>query len=119
MALLDDLQTAASNGLAAGANAARAQGTALAGDFESLVKPNLDAIVVEVAAITQNRIDGDIGDDQARDDLSSQFGRIQTEALAMAELSELAVQIIVNAVLDVLKSAINTATTRAIGVGLF
>jgi hypothetical protein len=114
MALLNDLEAAATKALTAGVTAARAQGAALAGDFETLVKPNLDAIVVQVAAITQDRIDGAIGDDQARDDLSSQFGRVRTEALAMVELSELALQTIVNAVLAALKGAINAA----VGVAL-
>jgi predicted type IV restriction endonuclease len=119
MAVLDDLRTAVTNALSAGAGAARAQGTALATDFEKLVKPNLDAIVVEAAAIAQDRIDGNIGDDQARDDLATQFDRVQTEILAAAELSLLAAQVIINAVLDALKAAIDTATTRAIGVALF
>lgn len=116
--LLDDLTTAATNALSAGANAARAQGAALANDFETLIKPNLDAIVVQVAAITQDRIDGNIGDDQAKDDLGTQFDCIQPLVLATAQLALLAVQVIINTVLDSLKSVINAATTQAIGVGL-
>lgn len=109
MALLDDLKTAATDALSAGASAARAQGTALKGDFETLVKPNLDAIVVQIESITQDRINGIIGDDQARNDLNEQLARIQPLVLAMAELSLLAVQNIINAVLAALTAVINKA----------
>jgi hypothetical protein len=36
----------------------------------------------------------------------------------VAELALLAVQTIINAVLDALKTVVNTATTHAIGIGL-
>jgi len=118
MAILDDLRTAVTNAISAGANAARGQGTALKGDFENLVKPNLDDVVVQIAAITEDVIAGNISQAQAKDDLGTQLDRIQSVILAEAELALLAVQVIINSVINALKSAVNTATTGAIGVAL-
>ena len=119
MALLDDLSAAVTNALKAGADAARAQGAELANDFNTLVKPNLDSVVVAVASITEKRIAQQIGDDEARDLMGLAFDQVGTLILAMVELAELALQTIVNAVLASLKSVVNDATTRAIGVALF
>ncbi len=118
MAILDDLRQAASGALSAGAAAARGQGTALRADFENLVRPNLDAVLVQIAAITEDVVARNIGADQARDDLATQRDRVQAVILAAAELALLAVQVIINAILDALKSVVNAAATRAIGVGL-
>lgn len=118
MAILDDLRTAVTNAISAGANAARGQGTALKVDFEVLVKPNLDAIVVQIAAITEDLIDDNISLDQARDDLKTQLDNVQPLILAEAELALLAVQVIINAVMNALKSAVNAATTGAIGIAV-
>jgi hypothetical protein len=118
VAIVDDLRTAVTGGISAGATAARGQGAALKADFENLVKPNLEAVVVQIAAITQDLIAGDITQDQARDDLQTQFHDVQTIILAAAELALLAVQVIINAVIDALKSAINAATRGAVGFGL-
>jgi hypothetical protein len=118
VAILDDLRTVVTNAISAGANAARGQGAALKADFENLVKPNLDAVVVQIAAITDDVIAGNIGQEQARDDLRTQLDNIQPLILAVAELALLAVQVIINAVMDALKSAVNAATTGTIGVAL-
>ena len=118
MAIADDLRTAATNALSAGVNAARGQGAALRVDFEALVRPNLEAIVIQIAAITDDAVLGNIGAEQAREDLATQLGRIQPLILGMAELALLAVQVIVNAVLDAVKAVVNAATTRAIGIPL-
>ena len=118
MAILDDLKAAATNALSAGATAARGQGAALKADFENLVKPNLDDIVTKIAAITEDVIADNISPEQARDDLGTQLDRIKPLVLAMAELALLAVQVIINAVMDALKSAVNAATTGAIGIAV-
>jgi hypothetical protein len=114
MTLLDDLKNATLSALSAGASAARTQGTALKNDFENLMKPNLDAIMIDVAAITQAHIDRTIGDDQARDDLKTQFDKVQSLVLATAELLLEAVQNIINAVLKALTAAINAAVGIAL-----
>ena len=118
LAIEDDLRAAVTAALSAGIAAARKQGSALGADFESLVKPNLDAIVVRIAAIAEDRVIGTIDDDQAREDISSQLDTVRPIILAAGELALLAVQTIVNAVLDALKAALNTATTHAIGIAL-
>jgi hypothetical protein len=118
MAIVDDLRQGATAALSAGASAVRGQGAALTADFENLVRPNLDAILIQVAAITEDVVAGNIGTDQARDDLVTQLDRVQPLILAVAELALLAVQTIINAVLDALKTVVNAATTHAIGVGL-
>ena len=118
MAIADDLKTALTGALSAGANAARGQGAALKADFETLVLPNLEAIAIQVGAITDDLIANNIGVDQWRDDLATQRERIQPLILGAAELGLLAVQVIINAVLDALKTALNAATTRAIGIAL-
>jgi hypothetical protein len=118
MALQDDLAKAASEALSAGATQARNEGKALAGDFEALVRPNLDDIVARIAAITAARIAGTINDELAQINLGQQFKRIQDLAIGEAELVLQAVQDILNAVIDALKTVINAATTHAIGFAL-
>jgi hypothetical protein len=118
MPIVDDVKTALTNALSAGANAARGQGVALKQDFETLVRPNLEAIAAEVAAIVEDLVAGNISADQARDDLATQSSRIEPLILGAAELALLAVQVIINAVLDALKAAVNAATSRAVGIAL-
>jgi hypothetical protein len=118
MAILDDLTKAASDAISTGAKAARGQGTALKGDFEKLLKPNFEAILVQIAAITEDAIAKNIGPAQAKSDLATQLDRVQPLVLAIAELSLLAVQVIIDAILDALKAVVNTATTHAIGIAL-
>lgn len=119
MAIPDDLRTAANRALSAGVAAARGQGTALSADYENLVKPNLQAVVVRIAAIAKDLLDGNIENDQARDQINTQFDNVPPVIMAAAELAALAVQTIVNAVLNALKAAVNTVTTHAIGIALF
>ncbi len=116
MALVDDLQKAATDTLVAGATAARNQGLALAADFESLVRPNLLDVSERVAAITAARIAGTINDDLAKLNLQQQFERIADLAIGQAELVVLAVQNILNAIIDALRAVVNAASTRAIGI---
>lgn len=118
MAILDDLKTAVTSAISAGTSAARGQGTAIKGDFENLVKPNLDAVAVQIAAITEDVITGNISQDQAKEDLGTQLDNIQPLILAEAELALLAVQVIIDAVINALKSVVNTVTKGAIGVAL-
>ncbi len=114
MPIVDDLTNLATAALNAGATAARAQGAALSGDFENLVKPNLDDIVAQIAAITEDVVAGNIGADQAKDDLSTQMDRIEPLILTEAELALLAVQVIIQAVENALKGAVNTAAGVAL-----
>ena len=114
MAVIDDLRQAVSGAISAGASAARAQGVALKGDFESLVKPQLDDVLVRVAGITKDFIAGNILKDQAQDDLTEQRNRVVPIILGEAELALLAVQTIINAVMDALKTAVNTAAGIAL-----
>jgi predicted type IV restriction endonuclease len=118
LAILDDLRTAATQAVTAGVNAAKGQGAALRADFETLVKPRLDAVVIQIAAITDDVVAGIIGAEQAREDLKTQLDNIEPLILAVSELALLAVQVIINAIMDALKAAVNTATTRGIGIAL-
>lgn len=114
MAILDDLRQAVTNAVSAGADAARAQGTALRGDFENLVRPQLDGVLVQVAAITSDFVDGNISQEQAQSDLATQCNRIRPIIIGAAELELLAVQTIIKAVLDALKAAVKGAAGVAI-----
>jgi hypothetical protein len=118
MAILDDLKQAATQAISAGASALRGQGTALGADFENLVRPQLDGILIDIADITEDLTAGNIGAEQARDDLQTQLDRVQPVILAVAELELLALQTVINAVLDALKTAVNAATTRGIGIAV-
>jgi hypothetical protein len=111
---MDDLREAMSNAISAGTGAARAQGTAIKGDFETLIKPQLDDIAVQMASITSDFIAGNIGKEQAQEDLQDQCDRIQPLVLAEAELALMAVQQIINAVVTALKTAVNTAAGLAL-----
>ncbi|HUK10187.1 MAG TPA: hypothetical protein VLX09_20110 [Stellaceae bacterium] len=114
MAIVDDIRSAVESAISAGATAARGQGAALSSDFETLVKPNFEAIVTQTAAISEDLITGNIGPDQARDDLQTQLDNVEPIILAESELALLAVQVIINAVISALKSAVNTATGIAL-----
>jgi hypothetical protein len=114
MAVIDDLRQAVSSAVTAGSSAARAQGTALKGDFENLVKPQLDDILVQIEWITSQFAVGDIAQDQAEDDLTEQSHRIVPVILGVAELDELALQTIINAVMDALRAAVNKAAGIAL-----
>jgi len=57
---------------------------------------------------------GDIAQDQAQDDLTEQCNRVTPVILGVAELAVLAVQAIINAVMDALKAVVN----RAAGIAL-
>jgi hypothetical protein len=118
MAIVDDLKTAVTKAISAGAEAARGQGKALSADYQNLLLPNLEAVVVQIAAITEDVIFGDITKDQALPQFTAQFDCIPPLILAEAELVLLGVQIITNAIMDALKSAVNAATTGAIGISL-
>jgi hypothetical protein len=118
MAPLDDLTQAAESTLTAGATTAPAQGVALAADYENLLRPNLQAIVVQLASITEACVTGTISKDLAELNLNQQFEQISDLAVAESELVLLAVQNIINAVINARKRVISTATTQAIGVGL-
>jgi hypothetical protein len=107
--ILDDLRQAATSAISAGATAARGQGTALRGDFENLVKPQLDDILIRIADIANDFRAGNILAPQAKDDLATQYNRVKPVILGVAELALEAVQVIINAVLDALKAAVNTA----------
>lgn len=115
MGVLDDLKTALTKGLDAGAAAVRQQGTAIKDDFTDFIRPNFDAIVAELAQIGEDRLAGRIGDQQAQDDAADQLASVKTILEAEAELGALAIQTIANAVLDALKSALNAA----VGIALF
>lgn len=118
MALLDDLRKAANDALAAGAMAARQEGVALASDFETLLKPNLEDIVVQIAAITEARIADTISADLAQANLRQQLDSIEDLAVAETELVLLAIQNILNAIIDALKAVVNAASSKAIGIAL-
>ncbi len=118
MALLADLRSAVEQAVSVGAGSLREQGTLLRADFENLVRPNIDDVLVRIADIGDDYTAGNIGPQQARDELQIQLGRVQTLIIAVAELALLAVQIIVNAVLDAIKGVVNAATTRFSGIAL-
>ena len=118
MALLEDLRSAVGQAVSVGVGSLREQGTLLRADFENLVRPNIDDILVRIADIGDDFTAGHIGPEQARDNLAIQLGRVQALIVAVAALALLAVQIVVNAVLDAIKGVINVATTRLSGVAL-
>jgi hypothetical protein len=114
MAIEDDVRQAVSAAISAGSSAARAQGIALKSDFEKVLKTQLDDVVVQTAAIAGDVALGNIGPDQAKDDLQTQKNRIVPIILGVAELAVLAVQTIINAVITALQAAVN----KAAGVAL-
>lgn len=114
MAVIDDLRQAVKVAVAAGSNAARSQGIALKGDFENLVVPELDDILVQIEAITADFVAQNIQQPQAKDDLSTQSNRVMPIILGVAELTMMAVQAIINAVMDAVKTVVN----KAAGVAL-
>jgi hypothetical protein len=114
MAILDDLRQASTQALSAGVSSLRGQGIALRADFENFVRPELDGILIMIADISADFAAGNIGAEQARDDLSTQLDRVQSVILAAAELAVLALQTIINAVLDALKTVVNTAAGIAL-----
>src|SRR5882762_9114336 len=118
MAIIDDLKHAATQTISAGANSLRGQGTALRGDFENLVRPELDGILLKIADITEDLTAGNIGAEQARDDLQTQLDRVQPVILGAADLALLALQTVINTVLDALKTVVNSATTRGVGIAV-
>lgn len=118
MAILDELRQAATQAISAGASSLRGQGTALRGDFENFIRPNLDGILIHIADISDDFIAGNIGPEQARDGLDTQMHSVRALILAAAELTLLAVQTVINAVLDALKTVVNAATTRATGIAV-
>jgi hypothetical protein len=118
MAILDELRTAATQALQAGASSLRGQGIALRADFENLLRPNLEGVLATIADISEDFIAGNIGPEQARDDLATQSDRVQALILATAELALVAIQIVINAVMDAIKTVVNAATTRAGGIAL-
>ncbi|HEX5314540.1 MAG TPA: hypothetical protein VFX38_06515 [Gammaproteobacteria bacterium] len=114
MAIVDDLTRALTDALSAGADAARAQGAALKGDFETLVRPQLEDIAAQAAQIAEDYVHGDIGEEQAEEDLAAQSHRIRPLILAESELVGLAAQTIVNSLLDALRKTVNTAAGIAL-----
>jgi hypothetical protein len=109
MTVLSDVQAAAENALTAGANAARNEGKGLAADLASQLKPNLLDIAAQIASITEARIAGTITTELAQLNLKQQFESIEDLAIAEEELVLLAIQDILNAVIDALKAAVNAA----------
>ena len=109
MTVLNDVQTAAEKALTAGMTAARNGGKGLAADLASQLKPNLLDIAAQIASITEARITGTITTELAQLNLKQQFESIRDLAVAEAELVLLAIQDILNAVIDALKAAVNTA----------
>lgn len=109
MTVLNDVQTAAEKALTAGMTAARNGGRGLAADLASQLKPNLLDIAAQIASITEARSTGTITTELAQLNLKQQFESIRDLAVAEAELVLLAIQDILNAVIDALKAAVNTA----------
>lgn len=114
MAILDDLRSAVTAAISTGANAAREQGTVLTADYNNLLLPNLDAVLIQIENITADVVAQNITPDQALPDYTTQFDCIPPLILAEAELVLLGVQVITNAVIGALKGVVNTA----IGVAL-
>jgi hypothetical protein len=114
MAILDELKKAATNALSAGATAARQQGTALTGDFVSLARAQLEDVLEQIASIAEDYTLENISKDQAHDDIQTQCHRIKPIVLGIAELATLAVQQIIDAILDALKATVNAAAGVAL-----
>jgi len=100
MAVIDDLRQAVKVAVAAGSNAARGQGAAL--------------ILVQIEAITADFVAKNILQPQAKDDLGTQSNRVMPIILGVAELTLMAVQAIINAVMDAVKTVVNKAAGIAL-----
>ena len=118
MAILDDLRTAATQGLSAGVASLRGQGAAVRADFENLIRPNLDGVLVTIAEISEDLTAGNITPEQARDDLATQRDRTRAVIFAAGELTLVALQVVVDAVMDAIRTVVNAASSRAVGVAL-
>jgi hypothetical protein len=114
MAILEDLKAAVTSAISAGADAARKQGTVLTADYNNQLLPNFDAVLIQIASITDDVVAQNITPTQAIPDFTTQFDCIPPLILAEAELVLLGVQVITNAVMDALKGVVNSA----IGVAL-
>ena len=118
MAVIDVLKPLVQSGISAGISTARSQGQALRADIDNLIKPQMEDVVKQIASITEARLADRIEDDQAQDAIRTQLDRIQPLLLALGELSLLAVQTIVNAILDAIKQGVDGILQGAIGITL-
>jgi len=64
--VVDVLRTAVNEAIWAGANAVRRKGLKLRADFETIIKPNLETVVIHAAAITVDFKSGNLTQDRLR-----------------------------------------------------
>jgi hypothetical protein len=109
MALADELTTALQNAAKAGATAAAKAGKDLTADINNFVLPNLVDIAVHIAAIVTKQRTGIYTPATAKALIDAQEGAIQTLVDTVATLAVLEAQIIVNAIIGALNTAVNAA----------
>jgi hypothetical protein len=109
MALVDDIFAALTAGAQAGAAAASTAAKDLTQDVRTFVIPHLHEVAVQVASIVTKRLNGTYSDLTAKTLIDSEEDAIQAIVETMVALTVLESQQIVNAVIDSLNKAVNTA----------
>ena len=109
MSIADDITNALKAGADAGAVAADTAGKNLLGDINSFVVPHLRDIGIQVASIIAKRLSGVFNDKTAQALIESQEDSVQVLVENLVALAALEAQTIVNAIVDALSKAVNTA----------
>jgi hypothetical protein len=109
MTIADDITGALQAGAQAGAAAASTAGRDLRGDIDNFVVPHLQDIGIQLASIVEKRKAGIFTDATAKALIDAQEGAIQTLVETMTTLAVLEAQNIVNAIVDALNKAVNSA----------
>src|SRR5215467_12414868 len=109
MSLADDITGALQAGAKAGAAAASTAAKDLRQDVQNFIVPHLRDIGIHVASIVEKRLAGIYTDVTAKALIDSQEDAIQVLVETMVALAVLEAQTIVNAIIDALNKAVNTA----------
>ena len=109
MTIADDITGALQAGAKAGAAAASTAGRDLRGDMDNFVVPHLQDIGLQLGSIVEKRLAGIFTDATAKALIDSQEGAIQTLVETTTTLAVIEAQNIVNAIVDALNKAVNSA----------
>jgi hypothetical protein len=114
MSIEEDITAALTAGAKAGAAAASTAGKDFSEDITKFVVPHLEDIGLQLASIVTKRLAGIYTDATAKALIDSEEDAIQTLVEAVTTLAVLDVQNIVNAIVDALNGAVNTAVGFAL-----
>ena len=114
MALVDDITKALQDGAKAGAAAASTGARDLSQDVQNFVVPHLHDIGVHVTSILEKRALGIFTDDASRRMINGQRDSVQVLVDTITSLAAQEAETIVNAIIDALHQAVNTALKFAL-----